>query len=151
MFQVHKVTHVPVHSLPPRTHQQRKHPAFLVVLNAPYWLLAKRILLVSVGERPHTALQSPHANQAAAHTPLSKRKVPRREPHQTDKLSPIHRRIASAHVRVCQCTLFSAVVRKSNASAKALRVGLIRRCLPSTTQPLSFGIQLFDPCSRRYC
>jgi hypothetical protein len=66
---------------------------------------------VPIGESPHTVLQNPPANQAAAHTRLSKRKVPRRQPHQTDKLSPIHRRIASAHVRVCQCTGFAGICR----------------------------------------
>jgi len=32
--------------------------------------------------------------------------------HQTDKFSPIHRRIASAHVRVCQCTGFAGICRR---------------------------------------
>jgi hypothetical protein len=66
---------------------------------------------VPIGESPHTALKSPHANRAAARTRLSKRKVPRRQPHQTDKLSPIHRRIASAHVHVRQCTGFAGICR----------------------------------------
>jgi hypothetical protein len=79
---------------------------------------------MSIRERPHTALQSPHANQAAAHTRLSKRKVPRRQPHQTDKLSPIHRRIASAHVRVRQCTGFAGI-RRSYCRISDRREGVV--------------------------
>ncbi len=53
----------------PRTHQQSKHPTFLVVLNAPYWFLAKRIVFVPIGERPHTAFEGPPGQLRLPRTP----------------------------------------------------------------------------------
>ena len=68
---------------------------------------------MSIG-RPsaHSSAESTGQSGCRAH-PAEQRKVPRRQPHQTNKLSPIHRRIASAHVRVRQCTGFAGICRSN--------------------------------------